>query len=151
MQGALQRLDEGAAQGAVLWASAVVDAGREGDIAEWFHQTSWIPSPAHGFLASVGPSGQAAPEVALESALRAEESVVESLTEVADLSDSVVGAIAIPFGDYLRLWALVVSADGRRAVRVHRTGRQDGAAELASRLVDELLRRGGRTILEGDG
>jgi len=151
LEGALQRLDAGEVDAAILPGTEATAAGRESDIAEWLHQTSWIPHPARGFLARVeAPGGEAiAPE--LEAALAAEETVQERLAVVQERSDGVIGAIAIPFGEYLRLWAMSVSADGRRAVRVHRTGRQNGAVELGERVARELLNRGGRSILGGVG
>ena len=58
-----------------------------------------------------------------------------------------LGALAMPFKDRLRLWGLVASPDGRRAVRGDLTGASGDPEELGRRLAELLRRRGADLVL----
>lgn len=112
---------------------------------------AWTPSMGEGVDVLVVRAG-AVPSAALAGvdhaptarALAAERAVVRGLGGGAGRD---VGVLAVPYGRWLRLWASVADAVGRRLVRVELSGRQDHPEELGRAAAQSLLDRGAGSLL----
>lgn len=151
----LARIETGELDALVLGGSALRRAGREDRVSEWLERTAWVPAPGQGATAFVvraedrqgraAASGFADPPTL--RAVRAERRLAANL---GALDGGHVGALAVPFGDRLRLWGLVIDEQGGRAVRHDVTGTLDAPEELADLLAAALRRRGAERVLRRD-
>lgn len=149
----LRKLDEGGYDALLLAAAGLLRLGLGGRIGAWLERTSWLSAPGQGALAVVARSEDAEVSRVLSAlhhpetarAVTAERSLLRRLQGGCQVP---VGALGLPFEGGLRLWGLVVSPDGRRAVRADATGDLLDAEELGGRLAEVLLERGAREILD---
>jgi hydroxymethylbilane synthase len=125
-------------------------AGHAARIAEVLDVRSWLPAPGPGIVALLArhPLAEvtALDHLPTRTALRAELGLVDALDFGPDVAD---GAVAQPSGRLLRLWAAVLSADGRRLVRSDVTGPLDEPEVLGVAVARQLMRRGAGLVLAG--
>lgn len=111
---------------------------------------AWLPEPGQGVLALVArhpiAEATALDHLPTRTALRTELALVDALGPV---TGAALGCLAQPSGRWIRLWAAVASADGRRLVRSDRTGPLDEAAALGTRVARELEARGVGLVAAG--
>jgi hydroxymethylbilane synthase len=149
----LRKLDEGRCHALLLAAAGLRRLGLAHRIGEALERTSWLPAPGQGALAVVTRADdealarQLAPlhHAATASAVRAERALLRHLEGGCQIP---IGALAVPFHGGLRLWGLVLSPDGRHAVRADLTGTSDEPEALGERVAELLLARGAREVLE---
>ena len=148
----LGKLDDGSYDAVVLAAAGLLRLGLEDRAAEWLEPTAWLPAPGQGALGVVTRADDRATRArvgalndpATRSAVGAERALLARLGGGCQLP---LGALAMPFKDRLRLWGLVASPDGRRAVRGDLTGASGEPEELGRRLAELLRRRGADLVL----
>jgi hydroxymethylbilane synthase len=148
----LRKLDEGQYDALLLASAGLKRLGLAHRVGEWLERTSWLPAPGQGALAVVTRADGRDVQRALgtlhdedtAAAVRAERALLGRLEGGCQIP---VGALALPFEGGLRLWGLVVSPDGGRAVRGDLTGSPSAAEDLGRRLADQLLERGADEIL----
>lgn len=116
----------------------------------------WPPAPGQGALAVVarrddprlkGWMGEALDALecsATRAAVEAERAVLHALGAGCSLP---VGAVGLPYRNRLRLWAMVLSADGSQVIRTDQTGAQEGAPELGLQVAETLRGRGAMRLL----
>jgi hydroxymethylbilane synthase len=149
----LRKLDEGRCQALLLAAAGVRRLGLAHRIGESLERTSWLPAPGQGALAVVTRAGDRAIAESLAPlhhgatacAVRAERAVLHHLGGGCQVP---IGALGVPFHGGLRVWGLVLSPDGRHAVRADLTGTPDEPERLGARVAELLLRRGAREVLD---
>jgi len=111
---------------------------------------AWLPEPGQGVLALVArhpiAEATALDHLPTRTALRTELALVDALGPNAGAA---LGCLAQPSGRWIRLWAAVASADGRRLVRSDRTGPLDEAEALGSQVARELEARGVELVTAG--
>jgi hydroxymethylbilane synthase len=145
---------------AVVVARAGLDRlGRGGEITDILDPAVLLPAPAQGALAV---ECRAADGYLVEllgrldhpptrAAVSAERALMSTLE--AGCTAPVAGLAALTGGGAgageLRLHGAVISPDGRRILRLTRTGTSAGAVELGHRLAGELLDAGARSLLAG--
>ena len=148
----LAKLDRGDCEALVLAAAGLGRMGLSDRASELLERTAWLPAAGQGALAVVvrcddprarrlagslddGPTRQA---------VRAERELLRLLGAGCHLP---VGVLGLPYPGGLRLWAMVLSPDGRRIIRSDRTGRQSEPERLAADVAAVLLGRGAGEIL----
>ncbi|MCY4648712.1 MAG: hydroxymethylbilane synthase [Gammaproteobacteria bacterium] len=148
----LAKLDRGHCEALVLAAAGLGRMGLSDRASELLERTAWLPAAGQGALAVVvrcddprarrlagslddGPTRQA---------VRAERELLRLLGAGCHLP---VGVLGLPYPGGLRLWAMVLSPDGRRIIRFDRTGRQSEPERLAADVAAVLLGRGAGEIL----
>ena len=148
----LAKLDRGDCEALVLAAAGLGRMGLSDRASELLERTAWLPAAGQGALAVVvrcddprarrlagslddGPTRQA---------VRAERELLRLLGAGCHLP---VGVLGLPYPGGLRLWAMVLSPDGRRIIRFDRTGRQSEPERLAADVAAVLLGRGAGEIL----
>ena len=148
----LGKLDDGSYDAVILAAAGLLRLGLEDRAAEWLEPTAWLPAPGQGALGVVTRADDGATRARVEAlndpptraAVGAERALLARLGGGCQLP---LGALAMPFKDRLRLWGLVASPDGRRAVRGDLTGTSGDPEELGRRLAELLRRRGADLVL----
>lgn len=129
-----------------VWEARI--AGFSDRTAEILDSRSWLAAPGRGMVAIMGrhPIAEitALDHLPTRTALRAELALLDAL----DTSrNAPMGCIAQPSGPILRLWAAVVSPDGRWLVRSDLTGPLDEPESLGIQVARELNRRGANILL----
>lgn len=148
----LARLDRGECDALVLAAAGLGRLGLPDRASELLERTAWLPAAGQGALAVVvrhGDRRARALAATLDDrptrqAVRAERELLRLLGAGCHLP---VGVLGLPYPGGLRLWAMVLSPDGRRVIRADRTGRQAEPERLAADLARILLGRGADEIL----
>ena len=148
----LEKLDRGHYDALLLAAAGLIRMGLADRISERLERTAWIPAVGQGALAvmirdddeATGRAVETLTDTSTRQAVNAERELLHLLEGGCHVP---VGALALPYQGGLRLWAIVVSPDGRRAVRVDRTGDLVEPERLAARVVESLLDRGAGEIL----
>lgn len=146
-------LDAGVVDAVVIGSD---DARREGmatRTSEILDPKAWLPGAGQGAVLVLGTEHLLLPPAVKEldhfptrQAVTCEHALLGALgVEGHD----VVGALALPFGRWLRLWAAVVDAEGRRMVRADLTGPDSDPEGLARRAADLLMARGAGALLAG--
>lgn len=100
----------------------------------------WLPAPGQGIAVLRCAPGAGVPGVVADPAaagILAAERELRSL-----FPDAVMCCRALAFGDGLRLSAVLLSPDGRQAVRGAASGPRSHAGEVAGRVADLLRHRG---------
>ena len=149
----IRKLDEGRCDALLLAAAGLRRLGVAHRVGESLERTSWLPAPGQGALAVVAREDDAeltdvlaalhhAPTAVSVTAERALLRRLEGGCQVP------IAALAVPFDGGLRLWGLVLSPDGRHAVRADLTGAPDEAERLGVRVAELLLARGAREVLD---
>ena len=148
----LSKLDRGQCDALVLAAAGLRRLGLEHRVNELFERTAWLPAAGQGALAVVVRSDdQRARRLAASvddpptrHAVRAERELLRLLGAGCHLP---VGVLGLPYQSGLRLWAMVLSPDGRQVVRTDRTGELFEPERLAAEVAEILLGRGAGDIL----
>ena len=148
----LAKLDSGACEALVLAAAGLRRLGLDHRASELLERTAWLPAAGQGALAVVVRSDDARTrrlvatldDLPTRQAVRAERELLRLIGAGCHLP---VGVLGLPYPGGLRLWAMVLSPDGRRAVRADRTGRQAEPERLAAEVATVLLGRGAGDIL----
>ncbi|HET9948601.1 MAG TPA: hypothetical protein VFQ22_06750, partial [Longimicrobiales bacterium] len=154
-------------------------AGLSGRVAELLDPRSWLPEPGQGIVALVArhpiAEATALDHLPTRTALRAELALLDALGVMAGVRPrgagaagraragegapaapapgtwrgGALGSLAQPSGRLVRLWAAVVSPDGRRVVRADLTGPLDEPELLGAAVARQLVRRGADLVLAG--
>lgn len=148
----LAKLDRGECDALLLAAAGLGRLGRLDRASELLERTAWLPAAGQGALAVVvrRDDGRARRLAAAlddrptRQAAWAERELLRLLGAGCHLP---VGVLGLPYPGGLRLWAMVLSADGRRVIRADRTGRQAEPERLAAEVATVLLGRGADEIL----
>jgi hydroxymethylbilane synthase len=148
----LAKLGRGECDALVLAAAGLGRMGLLDRASELLERTAWLPAAGQGALAVVvrrddrRARGLAAAldDRPTRQAVRAERELLRLLHAGCHLP---VGALGLPYPGGLRLWAMVLSPDGRRVIRSDRTGRQAEPERLAADVAAILLGRGAGEIL----
>jgi porphobilinogen deaminase len=143
---ALERVGQGEAHAVLLpaWVWALHRSPGLG--AEYLPRTVWIPRPGEGGTAVVSaissPGVPSAIAPLIHPSSRGEIMSELSFLEAVDPRPSVVVlSTALSYGSGLRLWGLLLDSDGRRAVRVDRTGELAGPEPLGWELAADTVAR----------
>ncbi len=148
----LARLGRGECDALVLAAAGLGRMGILDRASELLERTAWLPAAGQGALAVVVRRGDrrarglaaTLDDRPTRQAVRAERELLRLLGAGCHLP---VGVLGLPYPGGLRLWAMVISPDGRRVIRADRTGRQAEPERLAADLAGVLLGRGAGEIL----
>ncbi len=148
----LAKLDRGACDALLLATAGLDRMGLRDRASELLERTAWLPAAGQGALAVVVRRDDARARSLAESldhhatrqAVRAERELLRLLGAGCHLP---VGVLGLPYPGGLRLWAMVLSPDGRQVVRADRTGHQAEPKRLAADLAAVLLARGAGEIL----
>ena len=147
-ESAFRMLDEGGVDAVIVSALEARAAGRAARVCEVLEPKSWLPEPGQGAAALVSrhpiAEATALDHLPTRTELRAEIALLEAL----DLPEAAaVGSLAQASGRWIRLWAAVVSDDGRSLVRSDRTGPLDESGALGAMVARELTARGASLVL----
>ena len=148
----LTKLDRGECEALLLAAAGLGRLGLLDRASELLERTAWLPAAGQGALAVVVRRDDARVRRVAASlddrptrqAVRAERELLRLLGAGCHLP---VGVLGLPYPGGLRLWAMVLSPDGRRVIRADRTGRQTEPERLAAEVATVLLGRGAGEIL----
>lgn len=148
----LAKLDRGECDALVLAAAGLRRMGLDDRASELLDRTAWLPAAGQGALAVVVRRDDeetrrlaaSLDDPSTRQAVRAERELLRLLGAGCHLP---VGVLGLPYPDGLRLWAMVLSPDGRRVVRADRTGRLAEPHRLAAEMAAVLLARGAGEIL----
>jgi hydroxymethylbilane synthase len=149
----LRKLDEGQYDAIVLASAGLRRLGWENRITELLDPETMCPAVGQGALAvETRADGGAAQEIAKQLdhresriAVTAERAVLASLGGGCQVP---IGAYATVDADVVKIQAIIVSPDGTVIIRNQARGASDDAAGIGRRLGEELLRAGGREVLE---
>ena len=116
---------------------------------------SWMPEPGQGTLVLLAraddPSTRSAASLFDDQPSRRTWLCETALAQALGAgSDAPLGALALPFGRWIRLWAMATSLDGSRVVRADLTGSAEDPEGLGRAVADLLLMRGVGTLLGGE-
>jgi hydroxymethylbilane synthase len=139
----------GLVDAALMGADEARHARLEPYVAEFQDPKSWLPSPLQGAVAVIAEGGAA--ELA-RTALDHEPTRLAAACEAGlatrlDAWHAALGAVAMTSGPTMRLWAMLVSPDGRKVVRGDLTGRAEEPEALAERMAELLWARGAQAVL----
>ena len=147
----LRKLDRGEYGALILAAAGLRRLGMASRISATLPAARCVPAPGQGIVAieirdgdGVGSLVQAIDDRRAHAALDAERAVVEAL---GGGCQTPIGVFASTSGDELDLMAVVVSLDGRRAIRGADRGRMGDAAVIGARVGARLLADGAGAIL----
>ncbi len=155
----LRKLDEGRVDALVLAAAGLVRLGLAHRVSLVLPLAASVPAPGQGVIAAevrrddetTRGAVAAITDAPTAAALAAERALVQALGGGCQIP---LGAVALPRsspepdGPVLDLHAIVISLDGRRAIRHHACGRAADAVALGRAVAAELLRQGAGEILE---
>lgn len=147
-------LESGAADALILGASEARRLGLAERTTELLDPRAWVPAPGQGTVLIVarGDDTRAARAVSSLDDLFSHRSWRSEIALTAAMGagvDGPLGAVAMPFGRWIRLWGMVTAADGSRVVRADLTGSIDDPEGLGTAVADLLLMRGAGSILAG--
>ena len=147
------KVDRGEYDAIVVAAAGVRRLGLWHRVTEALERTAWLPAPGQGALGIVARAEDPAVHRALRAldhrpshlAVRAERALLAAL---GGGCQTPVAALGLPYDSGLRLWGLVASPDGTRAVRADGTGSLADPDALGAEVAEVLLRRGAGELLE---
>jgi hydroxymethylbilane synthase len=145
-------LDSGSVDALILGSAEARRAGLADAATEVIPAKTWLPAPGQGATAILVRPGDAAAAARMSAvddppsraALVAERALAD---ELGVAYDGPLSALALPYGRWLRLWAMVATAEGRRVVRADVSGPQMDAAVLARSVARLLEARGVGALL----
>lgn len=136
----------------ILAAGEARRTGLGGRVGEVLDARSWLPEPGEGIVALMArypiAEATALDHLPTRTALRAELSLLDALDAPPG---SALGCLAQPSGRLVRLWAAMLSSDGRRIARSDQTGPLDEADFLGASVAKQLVRRGADLLVAGAG
>ncbi len=147
-------LESGAVDVLILGAAQSRQMGLSELTTEFLDPKAWVPGPGQGARVLVARAGDETTRRAASSlddvqSRRAWECELALARALGAGTDAPLGALALPFGRWLRLWAMATSLDGSRMVRADLTGSAEDPEALGRAVADLLLMREGGTILAG--
>jgi hydroxymethylbilane synthase len=150
----IRKVDSGEFDAVILAAAGVRRLGWADRVTEFLPFESWLPAPGQGALAIVVRVDdlqrfswlREIEHTPTRSATTAEREVLRILEGGCRLP---MAALGLPFGDRLRLKAMVVDPAGTRLVRAEATGDIDDPLSLGSDVAKLLLARGAGLLLDG--
>jgi hydroxymethylbilane synthase len=149
----IKKLDESNWDGIILAKAGVTRLGWAQRITEILPFEIMLPAVGQGALAIEMRNG----DKRIEELLRTLHHLPTALTVTAERSllRRLEGGCQIPIGAYgqvqgnkLRLDAMIGSLDGKRIVKGSRSGSHTNAEKIGIELAEELLKRGGKEILD---
>ncbi len=152
----IRKLDEGQVDALVLAAAGLNRLGLGRRVGHALDETYWLPAPGQGALGIVTRVDDASTRSTLE-ALEDPASRLAVTFERAFLAtigggcSAPVGAIGLPYDGGLRGWAMAISPDGQRMVKVDRTGSGADPAALGREVAHVLVERGALEVLAEAG
>ncbi|MEQ4720805.1 hydroxymethylbilane synthase [Nonomuraea sp. B19D2] len=146
------KVTSGELDAVVLASAGLTRIGREADIAQIFEVEELLPAPGQGALAVECRSDRTdlieflsvLDDPRTRSAVTAERAVLSALEAGCAAP---VGAFAADDGHTLNLTAVVVSIDGREAVRKSAAGSPSEAVNLGRRLAAEMIAEGADRLM----
>jgi hydroxymethylbilane synthase len=149
----LRKVDAGEYDALVLAAAGIRRLGFASRISLSLPVEACVPAPGQGIIAvEVRDDGADVTRIVARitdrqtaAALDAERAVVEALGGGCQIP---LGALAEPDGAHLTLQAVVISLDGRRALRAEDRGEERDPAALGRSVAERLLAEGAGEILE---
>jgi hydroxymethylbilane synthase len=142
----LQKVADGEVDGVVLACAGLARIGSEGLITQVFEPDEMLPAPGQGALAVECRDGE--PELAGLLAAVNDEAAMAAAVAERSLLQALAAGCSAPIGGYavgteqLVMRAVVLSADGTRALRASGSAAAADARQLGRDLAAELLRRG---------
>ncbi len=149
----IRKVDEGEVEAILVAGAGVRRLGLTRRIGDWVEGGAWLPAPGQGALGVVTRAGDRDTAAALAPlhhpvtarAVRAERALLHALEGGCQVP---VGALAIPFGDRIRLRGVVASPDGRRVVVGEGTGEAGSPEALGRAVAADMVSRGADSILD---
>jgi len=147
----LSQVTDGELEGVVLACAGLARIGHTGAITQVFELDEMLPAPGQGALAVECRDGEPA-LAALLAAVNDPASMAAAVAE-RSLLEALAAGCSAPVGGYaagteqLLMHAVVLSADGTRALRAHGTAPAADARRLGADLAAELLRRGAADLV----
>jgi hydroxymethylbilane synthase len=149
----LKKLDEGAYDAVILACAGLNRLDFRDRIRECFPLEQMLPAPGQGALAvetrdedpEILPVAGALNHPPTSSAVRAERCFLQRVGGGCNVP---VAAFAHMERGWMHIEGLIISPDGRTAIRDTLQDRPEAADEAAVLLADRILERGGRTILD---
>ena len=149
----LGKVAEGELDGVVLAYAGLARIGRGHAVTQVFEPDEMLPAPGQGALAVECRDGE--PELAaLLAAVNDEASMAAAVAE-RSLLEALAAGCSAPVGGHaagtgqLLMHAVVLSADGTRALRAHGSASGADARRLGRDLAAELLGRGASDLISG--
>lgn len=147
-----QLLREGSVDAVILSAVDARVMGLLADASEMLEPKSWMPAPGQGTFLVLVRADDPGAERALarlddpgaRAALTAERRVRR---EFGTAPEGALGVLAVPYGRWVRVSALLVDADAGQAVRAELSGASDDPESVGAR-VAELLRLRGAGLVQ---
>ncbi|MBV9613658.1 MAG: hydroxymethylbilane synthase [Acidobacteriaceae bacterium] len=147
----LRKLREGQYDAMVLAAAGLRRLGLDGEIAEVFSPEQMCPAPGQGALAVQTRADDHAREICAalddEPSRRAVTCERAALAALGGGCQLPVGVFAEISGGMMRVRGVVISPDGKRALRAAVEERSDEPEQAGRAVADELLRQGAGSIL----
>ncbi|MBN1846248.1 MAG: hydroxymethylbilane synthase [Sedimentisphaerales bacterium] len=153
IQTRLAAFEGGSADAMIMAAAGLKRASLESRITEAFSPRQFLPAPGQGALAveirrddrRLAGIVSVLEDAASRAATTAERTLLARLEGGCQVP---IGAYAWLEADRLCLKGLIADLEGKRGIRGQMEGHIQEAASLGERLAEDLLRRGGREILE---
>jgi hydroxymethylbilane synthase len=150
----IEKLERGDYDAIVLAAAGVKRLGLEERITDYFPEDVLLPAVSQGAIAvqlreddaAIGGYVEELDHAPTRAATTAERALLRRVEGGCQVP---VGALAVVEDDRVRLRAVVCSLDGTASVEGEASAPVESAGTLGRELADDLLRRGGRSILDG--
>jgi len=139
-------LDDGKVDALILGAAQARHLGLSHRTAEFLDPKAWVPGPGQGTVVILARahdevSRRAAVTLDIQSSRCSWACELALAQALGADSDAPLGALALPFVRWIRLWALVTNQDGSRVARADLTGSVDDPEGLGRAVADLLLMR----------
>jgi hydroxymethylbilane synthase len=147
----LSQVTGGELDGVILASAGLARIGQAGAITQVFELDEMLPAPGQGALAVECRAGSPA-LAALLATVNDEASMAAAVAE-RSLLEALAAGCSAPVGGYaagtgqLTMRAVVLSADGTRALRAHGSAAAADARRLGADLAAELLHRGAAALV----
>ncbi len=153
VQTRLRKFDESEAAGMLMAAAGLKRMELEERIAERLEPRRFVPACGQGALAleireddsETGELVKGLNDAVSEAVIRAERTVLARLEGGCQIP---IGAYAEVVGESIELLGMVSDLDGKKLIRAEGKGPVGQAAEIGEQVVGELLKQGGKEILE---
>jgi len=147
----LSKVTDGGLDGVVLACAGLARIGHASAITQVFELDEMLPAPGQGSLAVECRAGE--PELAALLAAVNDEASMAAAAAERSLLEALAAGCSAPVGGYaagtgeLLMHAVVLSADGTRALRARGSAPAAGARRLGADLAADLLRRGAADLV----
>ena len=147
----LRQVTDGGLDGVVLAYAGLARIGHAGAITQVFELDEMLPAPGQGSLAVECRAGE--PELAALLAAVNDEASMAAAAAERSLLEALAAGCSAPVGGYaagtgeLLMHAVVLSADGTRALRARSNAPAADARRLGADLAADLLRRGAADLV----